>query len=60
MPEDIKEKLLRLMDVYQVNCGAIDIIVSPEGEIFFPGDQFGRRIFLARQADQWTDIGTDR
>ncbi len=35
LPEDIKEKLLRLMDVYQVNYGAIDVIVSPQGEYYF-------------------------
>jgi hypothetical protein len=35
LPEDVKEKLLRLMDVYQVNYGAIDIIVNPEGDYYF-------------------------
>ncbi|WP_118972678.1 MvdC/MvdD family ATP grasp protein [Taibaiella koreensis] len=35
LPEDIREKLLRLMDVYQVNYGAIDIIVNPEGDYYF-------------------------
>jgi len=35
LPEDIKDKLLRLMDVYQINYGAIDIIVNPEGEYYF-------------------------
>lgn len=35
LPEDIKEKLLRLMDVYQINYGAVDIIVNPEGDYYF-------------------------
>lgn len=35
LPGDVKQKLLRLMDVYQVNYGAIDIIVTPEGEYYF-------------------------
>lgn len=35
LPQDIQDKLLRLMDVYQVNYGAIDIIVTPSGEYYF-------------------------
>lgn len=35
LPADIKEKLLRLMDVYQLNYGAVDIIVNPEGDFYF-------------------------
>lgn len=35
LPEDIKEKLLRLMDIYGVNYGAIDIIVTPDGDYYF-------------------------
>ncbi|MGS2762104.1 MvdC/MvdD family ATP grasp protein [Sinomicrobium sp. M5D2P9] len=35
LPEDIREKLLRLMDVYEVNYGAIDIIVTPQDEYYF-------------------------
>ncbi len=35
LPEDIREKLLRLMDVYEVNYGAIDIIVTPQNEYYF-------------------------
>lgn len=35
LPAEIKEKLLRLMDVYQINYGAIDIIVNPQGDYYF-------------------------
>ena len=35
LPLDIKEKLLQMMDIYQINYGAIDIIVTPEDEYYF-------------------------
>ncbi|CAH0284635.1 MvdD family ATP-grasp ribosomal peptide maturase [Chryseobacterium sp. Bi04] len=35
LPGDVEEKLLELLDVYNVDYGAIDIIVSPEDEYFF-------------------------
>lgn len=35
LPAAIKEKLLRLMDIYGVNYGAIDIIVTPDDEYYF-------------------------
>nr|WP_232816075.1 MvdD family ATP-grasp ribosomal peptide maturase [Chryseobacterium capnotolerans] len=35
LPADVKEKLLELLDVYNVDYGAIDIIVSPEDEYYF-------------------------
>jgi hypothetical protein len=35
LPAEIKEKLLRLMDIYGVNYGAIDIIVTPDGDYYF-------------------------
>lgn len=35
LPLEIKEKLLQMMDVYQVNYGAIDIIVTPDDEYYF-------------------------
>ncbi|MCJ7935096.1 MAG: MvdD family ATP-grasp ribosomal peptide maturase [Chryseobacterium sp.] len=35
LPADIEEKLLELLDVYHVDYGAIDIIVSPEDEYYF-------------------------
>jgi glutathione synthase/RimK-type ligase-like ATP-grasp enzyme len=35
LPLDVKEKLLQMMDIYQVNYGAIDIIVTPENEHYF-------------------------
>lgn len=35
LPEPIKEKLLKMMDIYQINYGAVDIIVTPEGEYYF-------------------------
>lgn len=35
LPSEVKEKLLQMMDVYQVNYGAIDIIVTPDDEYYF-------------------------
>jgi glutathione synthase/RimK-type ligase-like ATP-grasp enzyme len=35
LPPDVQEKLLRLMDVYGINYGAIDIIVTPEEDYYF-------------------------
>jgi hypothetical protein len=35
LPKEIEEKLLKMMDIYQANYGAIDIIVTPEGEHYF-------------------------
>lgn len=35
LPLDVKNKLLELMDIYQINYGAIDIIVTPENKFYF-------------------------
>jgi glutathione synthase/RimK-type ligase-like ATP-grasp enzyme len=35
LPVDVKEKLLQMMDIYQINYGAIDIIVTPNDEYYF-------------------------
>ena len=35
LPEPIKQKLLKMMDIYQINYGAVDIIVTPENEHYF-------------------------
>lgn len=35
LPTDIEAKLLELLDVYNVDYGAIDMIVSPEDEYYF-------------------------
>jgi MvdD family ATP-grasp ribosomal peptide maturase len=35
LPTDIEAKLLELLDVYHVDYGAIDVIVSPEDEYYF-------------------------
>lgn len=35
LPKDIEEKVLELLDVYHVDYGALDIIVSPEDEYYF-------------------------
>lgn len=35
LPKELNEKLLQMMDIYQINYGAIDIIVTPENEYFF-------------------------
>lgn len=35
LPSEIENKIIRLLDVYNVDYGAIDIIVSPEDEYYF-------------------------
>lgn len=35
LPTDVEAKLLELLDVYHVDYGAIDMIVSPEDEYYF-------------------------
>jgi glutathione synthase/RimK-type ligase-like ATP-grasp enzyme len=35
LPTDVQEKVLQLMDIYQLNYGAIDIIVTPKNEHYF-------------------------
>ena len=35
LPEGIKQKLLRLMDYFSLNYGAIDMIKTPEGDFVF-------------------------
>lgn len=35
LPKDIEAKVLELLDVYNVDYGALDIIVSPEDEYYF-------------------------
>lgn len=35
LPEDIESKIKKLLDVYHVDYGAIDIIVSPEDDYYF-------------------------
>ncbi|ASE62209.1 MvdD family ATP-grasp ribosomal peptide maturase [Chryseobacterium indologenes] len=35
LPADVEAKLLELLDVYHVDYGAIDMIVSPEDEYYF-------------------------
>ncbi|WP_306352682.1 MvdC/MvdD family ATP grasp protein [Flavobacterium sp. '19STA2R22 D10 B1'] len=35
LPEDVSSKILEMMDIYQINYGAIDIIVTPEGDHYF-------------------------
>jgi hypothetical protein len=35
LPIELKEKILQLMDIYQLNYGAIDIIVTPDNEHYF-------------------------
>lgn len=35
LPQDIESKILELLDVYHVDYGAIDMIVSPEDDYYF-------------------------
>lgn len=35
LPEQVQQQLLQLMDVYQINYGAIDIIVTPDDDYYF-------------------------
>ncbi|PSK94716.1 MvdC/MvdD family ATP grasp protein [Taibaiella chishuiensis] len=52
LPADVREKLLRLMDIYGANYGAIDIIVTPENEYYFLEiNSAGEYFWLDRLAD---------
>ncbi|MCW3161537.1 MvdC/MvdD family ATP grasp protein [Chryseobacterium oryctis] len=35
LPKDVEDKVLELLDVYNVDYGALDIIVSPQDEYYF-------------------------
>ena len=49
LPEDIKERLLSLMDYFGLNYGAIDIIVTPDGRhIFLEVNPAGEFFWLER------------
>jgi MvdD family ATP-grasp ribosomal peptide maturase len=49
LPEDVKARLLRLMDYYGLNYGAIDIIVTPEGRhVFLEINPVGEFFWLER------------
>lgn len=45
LPGDIKEKLIRFMSTIQLNCGSVDMILTPDNEYIFlevnPIGQFG-------------------
>ncbi|MBL7706716.1 MAG: grasp-with-spasm system ATP-grasp peptide maturase [Taibaiella sp.] len=45
LPSDIKDKLIRFMNAIQLNCGSIDMILTPDNEYVFlevnPIGQFG-------------------
>jgi MvdD family ATP-grasp ribosomal peptide maturase len=49
LPEDIKERLLKLMDYFGLNYGAIDIIVTPDGRhVFLEVNPVGEFFWLER------------
>jgi MvdD family ATP-grasp ribosomal peptide maturase len=49
LPENIKERLLRLMDYFGLNYGAIDIIVTPDGRhVFLEVNPVGEFFWLER------------
>ena len=49
LPEDVKERLLRLMDYFGLNYGAIDIIVTPDSRhIFLEVNPAGEFFWLER------------
>jgi len=49
LPEDVKGRLLRLMDYFGLNYGAIDIIVTPEGRhVFLEVNPAGEFFWLER------------
>lgn len=35
LPQDIEDKLLRMMDLYGINYGAADLIITPDNRCFF-------------------------
>ncbi|MBC9797785.1 MvdC/MvdD family ATP grasp protein [Sinomicrobium weinanense] len=52
LPHEIEEKLLQIMDIYQINYGAIDIIVTPEeGYYFLEINAAGEYLWLDHLAD---------
>lgn len=49
LPEDVKARLLRLMDYFGLNYGAADIIVTPEGRhVFLEVNPVGEFFWLER------------
>lgn len=49
LPPDVEEKLLRLMDHFVLNYGAVDIIVTPEGRhVFLEVNPVGEFFWLER------------
>ncbi|HEV2799137.1 MAG TPA: MvdD family ATP-grasp ribosomal peptide maturase [Pyrinomonadaceae bacterium] len=50
LPPEVEEKLLRLMDYFQLNYGAADLIVTPEGRhVFLEVNPAGEFFWLERQ-----------
>ncbi len=35
LPTDVESKLIRLLDYYKTDYGAIDLILNPEGKYYF-------------------------
>ncbi len=52
LPREIEEKILRLMDHFDLNYGAIDIIVTPDGRhVFLEINPVGEFFWLERYTD---------
>jgi MvdD family ATP-grasp ribosomal peptide maturase len=50
LPREVEEKLLRLMDYFALNYGAIDIIVTPDGQhVFLEVNPAGEFFWLERR-----------
>lgn len=53
LPGEISDKLLQMMDIYQMNYGAIDIIVTPEDDYYFlEVNSAGEFFWLDRLVDE--------
>ncbi|HJQ33738.1 MAG TPA: MvdD family ATP-grasp ribosomal peptide maturase [Pyrinomonadaceae bacterium] len=51
LPREVEEKLLRLMDYFVLNYGAVDIIVTPDGRhVFLEVNPVGEFFWLERYA----------
>jgi glutathione synthase/RimK-type ligase-like ATP-grasp enzyme len=49
LPREVEEKILRLMDYFVLNYGAIDIIVTPDGRhVFLEINPVGKFFWLER------------
>lgn len=53
LPLSVEDKLLKLMQIFGLNYGAIDLRVTPDGDyVFFEVNPAGEFLFISRRTDQ--------